>query len=389
MRSHQEGTSRSQQSNAGVNGKKLNLAARIVEQGARRHAFAGAVALVGRDRTIVLIKSAGFSNLYPAREKLKVGTLFDLASITKVVATAPSIMIMVERNQLDLQTRVAEILPNFSRGYKKRVRIKHLLCHTSGLPAWAPMYERPHANKASILEEICERIPLQSTPGTQANYSDLGYILLGEIVHKVTGQQLDRFAGKEIFTPLGMRNTTFNPTAHIHNFAATEFSNWRFKFVRGEVHDENASAMGGVSGHAGLFSTAHDLAAFCQMMLNGGSYRGKRVLAAETVKLMTRNHTARFGSYFGLGWRIRTQRTPDIGRKLVPGSYGHNGYTGTSVWIDPSNDTFMILLTNRVHPVREGTPEADKSVGIMMSRPTTWKQVLADFQNAVEDSIIR
>lgn len=362
---------------------RLGSAWKIVTEGAKNNAFAGAVAFVEQNNSVLLHKAVGFSNLFQTRERMTPETLFDLASITKVVATATSIMILVERKRLDLDTKVVDLFPNFSKGRKKNVRIKHLLCHTSGLPPWADLYTRPNANKASILKEICEATPLQSTPGARATYSDLGYILLGEIVNKVSEQPLDRFARREIYKPLGMDKTGFVPAPDTHDVAAAEFSNWRFRLIRGEVHDENAAAMGGVSGHAGLFSTASDLAIFCRMMLNKGSSSGKRVLSKETVQLMTRNHTRSVKSYFGLGWRVKTQRTPDVGKELSIGSYGHNGYTGTSIWLDVSRSVFMILLTNRVHPVREGIPGLDGSIGIMMRRRMTWKQVLQNFHNAV------
>ena len=361
--------------------RKLDSAWKIIEQGAKKHAFAGAVVCVGINDSIVLHKAFGLSSLLPVRERIKRDTIFDLASVTKVIATATSVMILVERGQLDLKTRVVDLLPTFSKGKKKDVQIEHLLCHTSGLPAWTPLYTQRDANNGSIIKRICEDIPTQYAPGTRADYSDLGYILLGEIVRRISKQPLDSFVFKEIYSPLGMTSTSFRPRFNVSKFAATEFSNWRFRVIRGEVHDENAAAMGGVSGHAGLFSTARDLSIFCTMMLNGGTYKGKRVLDEETIRGMVRNHTNRIGSYFGLGWRVKTRLTPHVGARLHAGSYGHNGYTGTSVWIDPTLGLYVILLTNRVHPVRDGEP--DQSVGIMMNRHVSWTEVLQQFQNEI------
>lgn len=366
---------------------KFDSAIEILENGSRQNAFAGAVAYVGLNGSIAMSKAVGYSSIFPVRQKIELDTLFDLASLTKVVATATSVMILVEQNRLDLETKVVDLFPSFSKGAKKQIRVKHLLCHASGLPAWEPLYEHPRASKTSILRRICNDIPLQSAPGTRATYSDLGYIILGEIVQRASNQPLDHFASNEIYRPLGMKHTSFVPKPAAGNVAATEFSNWRFRMIRGEVHDENAAAMGGVSGHAGLFSTASDLAIFCMMMLNGGTYGGKRILDKETVRLMVRNHTSDVGSYYGLGWRVKTRSTPSVGTKLSAGSYGHNGYTGTSVWLDKVRDAFIILLTNRVHPIREGIPGSDESVGIMMRRRASWTDVLQDFQNEVTASI--
>lgn len=367
--------------------RELESAFKIIENGSQQHAFAGAVACVGLNGSIVMNKAVGYSSIFPVRQKIEHDTLFDLASVTKVIATATSVMILVEQKRLDLETRVVDLFPSFSRGTKKKVRVRHLLCHTSGLPAWEPLYAHPGASKTSILRSICNDMPLQSAPGTRATYSDLGYIILGEIVQRASNQSLDHFASDEIYRPLGMKHTSFVPWLAHDNVAATEFSNWRFRMIRGEVHDENAAAMGGVSGHAGLFSTASDLAIFCKMMLNGGTYAGKRILDKGTIRLMVRNHTSDVRSYYGLGWRVKTRLTPAVGARLSPGSYGHNGYTGTSVWLDKARNAFIILLTNRVHPVREGIPGSDQSVGIMMRRRTSWNNVLQDFQNAVIASI--
>ncbi len=361
---------------------KLDSAFKIIENGSQQNAYAGAVACVGLNGSMVMNKAVGYSSILPEREEIKLDTLFDLASVTKVVATATSIMILVEQNRLELETRVVDLFPSFSKGSKKRVRVRHLLCHTSGLPAWAPLYENPRASRTSILRSICNGIPLQSAPGTRATYSDLGYIILGEIVQKASNRSLDQFALDEIYIPLGMKHTSFLPKP-AENMAATEFSNWRFRMIRGEVHDENAAAMGGVSGHAGLFSTASDLAIFCMMMLNGGTYAGKRILDKGTIRLMVKNHTSDMGSNYGLGWRVKTRLTPAVGSRLSPRSYGHNGYTGTSIWLDKVRNAFIILLTNRIHPVREGIPGSDASVGIMMRRRTSWTNVLQDFHNEV------
>ncbi len=212
-------------------------------------------------------------------------------------------------------------------------------------------------------------------------YSDIGFILLGKIVETVSGKRLDSFAKSEIFRPLGMSDTSYNPKGK--RFVSTEYSNWRREFVRGTVHDENAFSMGGVSGHAGLFSTALDFSKFCHQLLG----ENDRILSTSTVKMMTSDHTSLLGGYLGLGWWIKNEATPNIGSKLPVRSFGHNGYTGTSVWMDPDSKLLIILLTNRVHPVREGDPARDKSVGIMMSRKNSWSSVNCTFHNTISAAL--
>jgi CubicO group peptidase (beta-lactamase class C family) len=365
-----------------LNERKLQTARKILKIGSAKNAFAGSVALVARHGRVALHAADGFAVLFPRRERTRLDTVFDLASVTKPVATATSIMILVEQQKLELNQRIAEILPGFSKTRKRNIRIKHLLCHTSGLPAWSDFYTR-HTNQRSIIHEISRSIELTSEPGTKATYSDLGFMVLGAIVEQVGGYSLDRFSKENIFKPLGMRDTCFKPSFDAHRTAATEFSNWRFQFVRGKVHDENAAAAKGVSGHAGLFSTARDLGVFCQMMLNGGIYKGTRILLEKAVKQMTRNQTLELGSYFGLGWWMKTSETPNVGERISHDAFGHNGYTGTSIWMDPKYDLSIVLLTNRIHPVREGKPCSDESVGIMMDRRASWSSVQQQFHNSV------
>ena len=370
----------------GLSRRKLQIARRILRIGAAKHAFAGSVALVARHGRIALHAADGFAVLFPSRERMKVDTLFDLASVTKAIATTTSIMILVEQRKLGLNQRISELFPGFSKAAKRNIRIKHLLSHTSGLPAWSDFYTR-HANQRSIIEEIAGSIELASKPGTKATYSDLGFMVLGAIVEKVGGHPLDQFSKENIFKPLGMRDTCFNPPFRNHGIAATEFSNWRSQFIRAKVHDENAAATKGVSGHAGLFSTSRDLAVFCQMMLNAGTYGGTRILSEKSVKRMTTNQTVELGSYFGFGWWVKRSGTPNVGERISHGAFGHNGYTGTSIWMEPKYDLSIILLTNRIHPVREGKPLQDESVGIMMDRKSSWSSVQRQFHNAVVAAI--
>ena len=365
-----------------LNKHKLQHAEQILATGAAKHAFVGSVALVTRHGRIALHSANGFAALFPNRERMRTSTLFDLASVTKVVATTTSIMILIEERKLGLDQRVGEILASFSKEPARTIRVKHLLTHTSGLLAWSNFYTRHH-DQRSIVDEIGKSTKLISRPGTKATYSDLDFIVLGSIVEEAGGHRLDRFSSQRIFQPLGMHDTCFNPTPSKDGVAATEFSNWRYRFIRGEVHDENAAATDGVSGHAGLFSTARDLTIFCRMILNGGIYAGTRILSKKSVKHMTTNQTQQLQSYFGLGWWIKTTGTPHVGQHLSSKAFGHNGYTGTSIWIDPTYALSIVLLTNRIHPVREGLPDRDGSVGIMMDRKLTWSNVQQQFHNAV------
>jgi CubicO group peptidase (beta-lactamase class C family) len=358
----------------------LKSAWAVVEAGAKQGAFAGAVGLVSKEGKILLHESCGFASIYPAKIRMSKNAIFDLASITKAVATTTAIMVLLERGTISLDDKVGSYLPEFTMNgseRKKSITVKHLLTHTSGLPSWSDLYKR-HSSRNSLLEEILTRIDPIAEPGSSFAYSDIGFILLGQITEAVSGKRLDRFAEREIFRPLGMKDTCYNPKAG-KGFVSTEYSNWRGKFVRGEVHDENAFAMGGVSGHAGLFSTASDLCLFCENLLDDRA----RILSKETLKLFTSDYTSSLGGYLGLGWWVKTKTTPDIGSLLPTSSFGHHGYTGAAIWNDPESKTAIILLTNRVHPVREGDPESDKSVGIMMARKYTWGKVNKMFQDGV------
>jgi CubicO group peptidase (beta-lactamase class C family) len=376
-----------------VNKQKLAKAWAVVENGQANGAFAGAVALVARNGKTILHKSCGYATIIPTRKKLGRDAIFDLASITKSIATTTAILMLIEKNLISLDTKVSSIIRSFSNGkvgnnsWRNEVAIRHLLTHTSGLPSWYEFYTRV-SNKEELLNELCNNVPLSAAPGTRFEYSDIGFMLLGIILEIVSGKELSKFTEENIFGPLKMSDTSFNPPqSKKRRIVATEFSNWRGKLVYGKVHDENAYVMGGVSGHAGLFSTAKDLSVFCQCLLNG-VYNNHRLLSNDMMATMRTNQTRDLGGYYGLGWRVKTEMTPGIGSRLSSQAFGHNGYTGTSVWIDPEHNLVMILLTNRIHPVREGDPSSDKSVGIMMKRKSTWNEVNQDFQNAVMDSLV-
>jgi len=284
---------------------------------------------------------------------METDTLFDLASLTKVVTTTTAVMILLEEGGLDLDECVAGYIPEFAREGKARITIRHLLTHSSGLPGWADLY-RTCRGKAAFLSRICE-MKLEYETGTRSVYSDLGIIALGAVLERCSGISLDTFAQRRIFVPLRMQDTMFNPSEEIWNrIAPTEEVPERGGVVQGQVHDENAFAMGGIAPHAGLFSTAGDLAIFAQMLLNGGGYAGKRIVQKSTITLFTRPQPPIEGEHRGLGWGLWSEDC-SAGRHFSPSSYGHTGFTGTSLWIDPERSLFVILLTHRVHPTRDNT----------------------------------
>lgn len=276
-------------------------------------------------------------------------TLFDLASLTKVVATTTAAMILEEEELLDLDRPVHEYLPELDDPAKAAITPRMLLVHTGGLEAFAALY-RDLRGRDAYLRAINER-PLRATPGESTVYSDWDFVLLQLIIERVTGETLDRFLARRVFGPLGMTGTGFKPDSSLRRrVAATEIQEFRGGKVHGEVHDENAWALGGVAGHAGLFSTARDLATFAQMMLNGGAYGEVRVVRPSTVARWTARQEP--VSSRALGWDTPSPRS-SAGRYFSPRSFGHTGFTGTSIWMDPQRGVFVVLLTNRVNPTRE------------------------------------
>ena len=285
-------------------------------------------------------------------------TLYDMASLTKVIVTTTAIMMLTQQKRLDLDTPVVRYLPEWSAAAKSdpdpswraHVTIRNLLLHDSGLPAHRDFFKAAKGHDAVLTRVLAE--PLVHQPGTQVEYSDLGFIMLGEIVQRLTGVTLDEYAKQHIFAPLGMNASVFNPSRKLWaTIAPTENdADFRKRLIQGEVHDENAWAMGGVSGHAGLFSTAGDTAIFAQMILNGGIYANHRLLSRTTIQAFTVRE-AIGGAARTLGWDVVTQPSSS-GHYFSPGSFGHTGFTGTSLWIDPERGLFVVLLTNRVNPTR-------------------------------------
>ncbi len=317
----------------------------------RDSAFPGCAISVGLRGKMVFQEGFGYVTYDPWFARVKTNTIFDLASLTKVIATTTLAMILFEQGQLPLDRKVVDILPEFHGNNKDMVTVRHLLTHTHGLVGWKQFYINLRG-KERIVQEIC-RTDLNSPPGRQYVYSDLGMILLQRIIETITHKSLDLLVKEYITGPLRMNRTFYNPdTSWFGEIAPTEFCKWRQVLVWGFVHDENAYAMGGVSGHAGLFSTIEDLSVFCQMYLNGGIFDGQRILQSETIDLFIQKQNIVEGSTRALGWDTRSEENSMAGDYMSMRAYGHSGFTGTTIWIDPEHEVFVVFLTNRVYPMR-------------------------------------
>jgi CubicO group peptidase (beta-lactamase class C family) len=331
--------------------ERLEIIDRVVREGIRAGGFPGAAVVIGRQGAAVWRK--GFGTLGWGAESPAVTTdrtLYDLASLTKVVATTTAAMILYDEGKLSLDAKVADYIPAFSGKWKDEVTVRHLLTHRSGLPAGRDLWRI--ARSADEARQAVIDTPLNFRPGRYFEYSDLGADMLGLVVESLAGVPLDVFVRQRVFEPLGMQDTFFTPPDSVRDRAApTEVTPPRGYPLQGQVHDENAYALGGVAGHAGLFGTADDLAVFAQMMLNGGVYEGARIVSDSAVRLFTQ----RAAGSRALGWEMAEGRH-GAGEYLSATAYGHVGFTGTSLWIDPQRNMFVILLTNRVHAARARRP---------------------------------
>jgi len=317
----------------------------------------------------------------PASEPMSVDTVFDAASLTKVMATAPAVMRLVEQERVDLEAPLSRYLPPFTGGGREGITVRQLLTHASGLPPGLPRGEPWTGRSNALALAISE--PLSEMPGTRFRYSDINFILLGFLVETVSGESLDLFCDREVFRPLGMQATGFRPFApsgpldlpatppapeRVAGVAPTEVltNGW---VLRGVVHDPTARRLGGVAGHAGLFTTAADLARFCRMYLNGGSLDGVTVFSPATVRRMTSVQSPAGLPRRGLGWDLDSPYAGQRGSVFPLGGYGHTGWTGTSAWLDPLSGTFVLLLSNRNHPTEEGSVLAlRREVGTLAAR---------------------
>jgi CubicO group peptidase (beta-lactamase class C family) len=324
----------------------------ILDAGVRDSAFPGAIAVIGTRDGVLVERAAGQLDWAPSPAPND-STLWDLASLTKVTALTTAMMQLWQRGLVDLDAPVQRYLPQFVGPLKDRVTVRHLLTHSSGLPGWRPLYlEAPTPD--SVLK-LVYATPLDTVPGARMVYSDLGAMLLGQIVVRLTGEPFDQYVQERIFGPLRMNDTRFRPPREMWDrVAPTEVDTaWRKRQVRGEVHDENAYALGGVSSHAGLFSSARDMGRFARMLLGGGELDGVRIVAPETITKFTALQDSGLSNR-ALGWEKPNGRN-SAGHRLSPRAFGHTGFTGTSIWLDPDKDLFIVLLTNRVNPTRART----------------------------------
>jgi len=347
----------------GMSTERLNQASVIIKEAIARKDFPGAVLLVSRKGKIVLREAYGESQWIPERKPMRADMIFDMASLTKPIATATSIMILAEQGKLSLYEKVKDYVPEFLPYVDEKdkpgedVRLWHLLTHTSGLPGYMPAeevekkYGRPCPVDTLVIE--IGQLKKEAAPGEKFTYSCLGYITLAYVVKKVTGKTIAEFAEQNIFRSLKMRHTFYNPAPKYFGLCVPT-QVYAEKPLIGVVHDPLARLQGGVSGNAGLFSTADDLAVFAQMLLGKGEFKGVRILSPLTVERMTSVYPKAAFAGRGLGWDISSAYASSAGDIFGPRSYGHTGYTGTSMWIDPETETVVIFLTNRVHPDDKG-----------------------------------
>ena len=306
-------------------------------------------------RGVAYPKAFGARAIEPKREAMTEDTIFDAASLTKVVATTPAILLLIERGQIELDAPVSRYWPEFAANGKAAITIRHLMTHTSGL---RPGLGGKGEGREAALEEVCAEKPT-AEPGAQFRYSDINFITLGALVQMVTKRPLENFCATEIFERLGMKDTMYLPPAALNERIAPTTRGTE----RGVVHDPTARRMGGVAGHAGLFTTAADLARYARMYLREGELDGVRVFQPATVRLMTSVQSrAEVWDWRGLGWDIDSPHAGPRGGRFSLAGFGHTGWTGTSLWIDPPSKTFIIFLANRNHPTEAGSVSALRRV---------------------------
>ncbi len=321
----------------------------VLDAAVARRAFPGAVAAAGRADGPDVYVTAGRLTYAPDSPLVVRDTIYDLASLTKVVGTTTLAMVLVDEGTLRLTTPVSHWIPEFHGGTRDQVTVAHLLTHSAGFDWWAPLYKQISGAPAYLLR--IATLPLVHAPGTVSVYSDLGIILLGTVLERAGGAPLDVQIRTRVTGPLGMTETGYRPdAARRPRIAPTEQDPWRGRLLQGEVHDENAHALGGVAAHAGLFGTAPDLVRFARMMLGCGVLDGTRLVESATVDLFTRRSDVP-GSSRALGWDT-SSGVSSSGDLMSARAYGHTGFTGTSLWIDPVSQVYVLLLTNRVHPDR-------------------------------------
>lgn len=318
----------------------------------RDSVFPGGIAVIGTRTDILAEVAVGRIDWAADAPAPNAQSVWDLASLTKVVGMTTAMMQLVERKRVDLDAPVQRYLPEWTGRWKDQVTVRHLMTHSSGLRAWRPFFQETETIEAA--RQLLLETPLDTLPGVRYVYSDLGAMLAGMVIERVTGQGLDEYLAANVFGPLRMTDTRYRPPAEwLARVAPTEVDPWRGRHLRGEVHDENAYRFGQVSAHAGLFSTAADVARFAQMMLNGGELGGARIVTPRSIAEFSRVQNPVL-SHRTLGWES-PNGTNSAGTVMSSPAFGHTGFTGTSIWIDPANDLFVIILTNRVNPTRDNS----------------------------------
>ncbi|NKE71584.1 serine hydrolase [Candidatus Manganitrophus noduliformans] len=351
-----------------------NRISQKMQEGVAAGVFPGGVLLIYSQGEVRFHQAFGSASLIPNQVPMTCDTLFDLASLTKPLATAAAILILIQNDLLALTDPLSKFFPEFTFGAKREITLYHLLNHSAGLPDWRPYYQEiaeqeekdpGFLGSSAAKRKICQRVkeePLIAYPGAKSLYSDLGFILLGEVVEAVATEPLHRFCYRNIFSKHDCKETFFirlgrRPQAYRGRlFAATEECPWRGKVIRGWVHDDNAYAMGGVAGHAGLFSTAWEVYRLVRLWID--SIEGTGPLNSTLATLFTtcqKGNDIPVGSSWGLGWDTPSHPRSSSGRFFSPMSFGHLGFTGTSIWVDRKRDLIVILLTNRVHPSRDNS----------------------------------
>jgi len=319
----------------------------VLHRATLERVFPAAVTAVTHRGQLISLKAFGHFTYEPDSQSATADTVFDLASVSKVVATTAMAMALYERGLLDLDVPAVAVVPEFARNDPRcrQVTFRMLLAHSSGLPAYDKLFMKGPTREELLAAAFA--VPLSTDPGTKAEYSDIGFIILGVALERLADEPLDRFCQREIFGPVGMAHSTFNPAVNSRSAIPPTVDDWTFRnrIIQGEIQDENASALGGVAGHAGVFSNAVDLAIFAHVMLNGGT----PILRPETLALFTRREDSPAGTSRALGWDTPSSPSQS-GKYFSSRSFGHLGYTGTSLWIDPERQLSVALLTNRTWP---------------------------------------
>lgn len=325
----------------------------VIAEGVIDSAYPGAVLFFGHENNLIYQKAFGKYTYEQNAQMMSTDAIFDMASVSKVVGTTTAAMLLYDEGKLDLNARVASYLPEFGNNGKDIITVRNLLVHNAGLPAWKPFYK-----EFSTADEVLNAImktELEYPVGSKFVYSDLGMITLQKIIERISGERLDRFLKTRVFDKLGMKRTMYNPPPELWYYCVpTEKDTyWRMNTMKGKVHDETAYMLNGVAGHAGLFSTAGDLSIFLQMMLQKGKYDDIQLIKESTVEEWTKKQSDQ--SSRGLGWDTKSESGSSAGKLFSANSFGHTGFTGTSVWVDKDSKLFVVLLTNRVHPTRDNS----------------------------------